>query len=147
MKKQAKLLTVARVVLGPKTTSEQLLATTFGELKRVALLRMKEVLPALERFGTFLGLREEDFIYKTKTSVGANETKPASRMSLWRIFSRVSSGFLIVLRRVSQGMMKKAVAPTPAPARSAPVIATVPAEMYVERRVGKMVFRERVVLT
>lgn len=145
MKRQAQLLTIARVVLGPKTTSEQLLATTFRELKRVMILRMENHVSTVEKLGSFLGLANEDFIYKTKTSV-VTGPKPASRMALWRIFNKISDRFLIVLRRTSQAMMKKIVASTAAPvSKKTESNPKEDGEEYIERRVGKMIFREKIV--
>lgn len=105
MMKTAQLLMMAKMTLGRKLTSEELLSKKVIDFKRALKLRCSEFLPHVEKLTAALGLSDADYLYKTRDSVSSGG--PASRMSLWRMFHKIGDGLLVKLRKIAMQLDKK----------------------------------------
>lgn len=104
--KTAQLLMMAKMTLGRKLTSEELLSKKVIDFKRALKLRCRDFLPHVEKLTAALGLSDTDYLYKTRDS-SASSKGPASRMSLWRMFHKIGDGLLVKLRKTAMQLDKK----------------------------------------
>lgn len=149
--KTAQLLMMAKMTLGRKLTSEELLSKKVIDFKRALKLRCRDFLPHVEKLTAALGLSDTDYLYKTRDS-STSSKGPASRMSLWRMFHKIGDGLLVKLRKTAMQLDKKieqtqaiplSVKPVPAPSvatnvtvtsTKAPVVAVTPRDLLTESK-------------